>query len=350
MPIQRRKTRQVHIGNVAIGGGAPISVQSMTSTPTADVKRTVREILRLQQAGCEIVRLGIPDMASALAVAEIKKLVKLPLVADIHFDPRLALESVRSGVDALRINPGNIRDPEAVKSIVQACKERKIPIRVGVNGGSIDRAKYPRPTAQALVDSAFSHIRILEEQDFHDIKVSLKSSDVADMVEAYRLFSKQSDYPLHLGVTEAGGYEQAVIKSSIGMGALLLDGIGDTLRVSITGDVVKEVEAAKTILRVLGLKKQGIEIISCPTCARKEFDVEKTVNQLTDRTRHISVYMKVAVMGCVVNGPGEAMDADIGVAVGKKDAVLFRKGKIVRNIRKSEILPVLVREIHEISK
>lgn len=342
---RRKKTRQIRIGDVAVGGDAPVSVQSMTSTPTADVKKTVNEIRRLEDAGCEIVRLGIPDREAAEAIGGIKKRVKVPLVADIHFDPELALASIRSGVDALRINPGNIRNPDSVRAIVRACAERKIPIRIGVNGGSVDRSKYSHPTAEALVDSAFNHIRILEELDFRDIKVSLKSSDVAVMVEAYRLFSSKSDYPLHLGVTEAGVYEQAVVKNSIGAGALLLDGIGDTLRVSITGDVVREVEAGKTILKVLGLRKQGIEIISCPTCARKEFDVEKTVELLVSKTRHVDKYMKVAVMGCAVNGPGEAMDADIGVAVGKKGAVLFKNGKTVKNIKKSAILKVLMEEI-----
>ena len=345
MPIQRRKTRQVLLGPVAIGGGAPVSVQSMTSTPTVDVKKTVREIRRLEEAGCEIVRLGVPDMESAKAIRQIRAQTGLPLVADIHFDYRLALESIRSGVNGLRINPGNIRNPEQVKEMVRACKDNRVPIRIGVNSGSIDRDKFPHPAAEALVDSAFGHIRILEDMDFRDIKVSLKSSDVVTMVEAYRLFSEKSDYPLHLGVTEAGGYEQAVIKSAAGIGALLLDGIGDTLRISITDDVVREVEAAKTLLRVLGLRKEGIEIIACPTCARKELDVAKVVERLTKKTRNIGKYMKVAVMGCVVNGPGEAKDADLGVAVGKKNAVLFRNGMTVKNLPKKDILPVLLEEI-----
>lgn len=347
MSIQRRKTRQIHLGNVAIGGGAPVSVQSMTSTPTVDVRKTVREIKRLEDAGCEIVRLGVPDEDSARAIGTIRRQVRVPLVADIHFDHKLALESVKAGVNGLRINPGNIRNPEHVKEMVRACKDNHVPIRIGVNSGSIDRDKFPHPTAEALVDSAFGHIRILEEMDFHDIKVSLKSSDVVTMVEAYRLFSKKSDHPLHLGVTEAGGYEQAVIKSSAGIGALLMDGIGDTLRISITDDVVKEVEAAKTLLRVLGIRKEGIEIISCPTCARKEYDVARVVEALTKKTRSVKKYMKVAVMGCVVNGPGEAKDADIGVAVGKTGAVLFRDGKTLKNLPKNRILPDLLAEIEK---
>lgn len=347
MTIQRKMTRKILLGNVAIGGGAPVSIQSMTSTPTIDIKKTVSEIRRLEEAGCEIVRLGVPDEESAKAIKHIRRQVHIPLVADIHFDHRLALESISSGVNGLRINPGNIRNPEHVKEMVRACKDNRIPIRIGVNSGSIDREKFPEPTAEALVESAFGHIRILEEMDFHEIKVSLKSSDVVTMVEAYRLFSKKSDYPLHLGVTEAGGYEQAAIKSSAGIGALLMDGIGDTLRISITDDVVREVEAAKTLLRVLGIRKEGIEIISCPTCARKEFDVTRVVEALARKTRSIKKYMKVAVMGCVVNGPGEAKDADIGVAVGKKNAVLFRDGKTVKNLPKNHILSVLLNEINK---
>ncbi len=345
--MNRRKTRKIYVGKVPVGGDAPISIQSMTSTPTKDVKKTVREIIRLQNAGCEIVRVGVPDIESARAIADIKKEVSIPVVADIHFDHRLALESIKAGVDGLRINPGNIKDKDKVKEIVYACKDRGIPIRIGVNSGSIDRNVYPVATPEALVDSAWRHIRILEELDFKDIKVSLKASDVSTMIDAYRLFASQCDYPLHLGVTEAGTFRESVVKSSIGIGSLLKDGIGDTLRVSITGDVVLEVEVAKLILRSLGLRKEGVEIVSCPTCARKEFDVEKVSEALYQKTKDIKKYLKVAVMGCVVNGPGEAMDADIGVAVGKKDAVLFKKGKIERKIKKNNILKELLKEILE---
>lgn len=347
MPVTRRKTRLIRIGNVAIGGDSPVSIQSMTTTPTVNVKKTLREIRRLEESGCDIVRVGVPDEDSARAISVLKKQTRLPIVADIHFDHRLALLSLQSGADALRINPGNLRHRDHVKDVVRACQGRGVPIRIGVNSGSIDHAKYPHPTPEALVESAWSHIRILEELDFRDIKVSLKSSDVPMMVEANRLFARErdNDYPLHLGVTEAGALEQALVKSSIGVGTLLLDGIGDTVRISITGDVVKEVEAARTILRVLGIRREGVEIISCPTCARKEFDVEKTVAELTKRTAGIKTYMKVAVMGCVVNGPGEAREADIGVAVGKSGAVLFKNGKTVAKIPVSGILNALLREI-----
>lgn len=347
MPIKRRHTRVIHIGGVAIGGDNPVSIQSMTSTPTKDVNATLAQIGRLEEAGCEIVRLGIPDEESARAIAVIRKGTKMPLVADIHFDHRLALIALDSGVDALRINPGNLRNTEAVKEVVRACQAGRVPIRIGVNGGSIDRTRYAHPTAEALVDSALGHIRILEDLNFTDIKVSLKSSDVVTMVDAYRLFAGKRDYPLHLGVTEAGGYAQAIVKSAVGVGALLLDGIGDTVRISITGDVVKEVEAARLILRSLGLRNEGVEIVSCPTCARKEFDVEAVVEELTTRTVNVRKYLKVAVMGCAVNGPGEASEADIGVAVGKTDAVFMRHGKIEKKISKDSILHVLLDEIEK---
>ncbi len=343
--ISKHKSRQIHIGKIPVGGDAPISIQSMAATPTIDIKSTVDELKRLEEAGCDIVRLGIPDEKSAKAIREIKKETSLPLVADIHFDYRLALISIDSGIDALRINPGNLRNIDNVKTLVRACKEKHLPIRIGANSGSIDKAKFPHPTAEALVDSALGHIQILEDLDFSDIKVSLKSSDVRTMVQAYRLFSKLRDYPLHLGVTEAGAYEQALVKSSIGIGSLLLDGIGDTIRVSVTGDVVKEVEAAKIILRSLGLRKEGVEIISCPTCARKEFDVELVVNEINEKTKSIKKYIKIAVMGCVVNGPGEACEADLGIAVGKKGAVLFKNGKIVKKIPKEKIISVLLDEL-----
>lgn len=346
----RRSTKQVTIGNIKVGGLAPVSVQSMTTTRTDDIPSTVSEIRRLIDAGCDIVRLGIPDGKSAESIKEIKHHLDIPLVADIHFDYRLALISVASGADALRINPGNLRNLDEVKEVARACMEKNIPIRVGVNGGSIDRKKYSHPTAEALIDSAMGHISLLEKTGFKDIKVSLKSSDVKIMADAYRIFADRKDYPLHLGVTEAGGYEQALIKSSAGIGALLLDGIGDTIRFSITGDPVKEVEAARTLLRVLGLRKEGIEIISCPTCARHEFDVEAVVDKLSEKTKHYKKYMKVAVMGCVVNGPGEAIEADLGIAVGAKGAVLFKKGVISGRIQTESILAALLKEIEFFQK
>jgi (E)-4-hydroxy-3-methylbut-2-enyl-diphosphate synthase len=350
--ITRRKTRKIYVGPVAVGGDAPISIQSMTSVPTVDVKAVLNQLHRLEEVGCDIVRLGIPDEASAYAVGEIKKHTSLPLVADIHFDYRLALICIQQGIDGLRLNPGNIRQREHVETVVKACKERRIPIRIGVNSGSIDRSRYPHPTAEALVDSALRHIQILEELDFFDIKVSLKSSDVPTMVEAYRLFATQRDYPLHLGVTEAGPLSQALIKSGIGIGSLLLDGIGDTLRVSITGDNLEdEIEAARIILRSLGLRKEGIEIISCPTCARKEFDVAKTVELFQQKTRHIREYLRVAIMGCVVNGPGEALESDIGIAIGKSSAIVIENGQKtslkIPNPTPEAIATVLVKEIEK---
>lgn len=350
--ITRRKTRKIYVGSVAVGGDAPISIQSMTSVPTIDVKAVLNQLHRLEEVGCDIVRLGIPDEASAYAVGEIKKHTSLPLVADIHFDYRLALICIQQGIDGLRLNPGNIRQREHVETVVKACKERRIPIRIGVNSGSIDRSRYPHPTAEALVDSALRHIQILEELDFFDIKVSLKSSDVPTMVEAYRLFATQRDYPLHLGVTEAGPLSQALIKSGIGIGSLLLDGIGDTLRVSITGDNLEdEIEAARIILRSLGLRKEGIEIISCPTCARKEFDVARTVELFQQKTRHIREYLRVAIMGCVVNGPGEALESDIGIAIGKSSAIVIENGQKtslkIPNPTPEAIATVLVKEIEK---
>ncbi|NPV38815.1 (E)-4-hydroxy-3-methylbut-2-enyl-diphosphate synthase (flavodoxin) [Brevinematales bacterium NS] len=350
--ITRRKTRKIYVGPVAVGGDAPISIQSMTSVPTVDVKAVLNQLHRLEEVGCDIVRLGIPDEASAYAVGEIKKHTSLPLVADIHFDYRLALICIQQGIDGLRLNPGNIRQREHVETVVKACKERRIPIRIGVNSGSIDRSRYPHPTAEALVDSALRHIQILEELDFFDIKVSLKSSDVPTMVEAYRLFATQRDYPLHLGVTEAGPLSQALIKSGIGIGSLLLDGIGDTLRVSITGDNLEdEIEAARIILRSLGLRKEGIEIISCPTCARKEFDVARTVELFQQKTRHIREYLRVAIMGCVVNGPGEALESDIGIAIGKSSAIVIENGQKtslkIPNPTPEAIATVLVKEIEK---
>jgi len=350
--IKRRRTRQIFVGSVPVGGDAPISIQSMTSVPTTDIQAVVSQIRRLEEVGCDIVRLGIPDEASALAIQEIKKQTRLPLVADIHFDHRLALICIEQGIDGLRLNPGNIRKREHVEAVVKACREKRIPIRIGVNAGSIDRSRYPHPTAEALVDSALHHIQILEDLDFFDIKVSLKSSDVITMVEAYRLFATKRDYPLHLGVTEAGPFNQALIKSGIGIGSLLLDGIGDTLRVSITGDDLEnEVEAARIILRSLGLRQEGIEIISCPTCARKEFDVNRTVELFQQKTRHIRNYLRVAIMGCVVNGPGEALESDIGIAIGKSVALVIENGQKtsikIPDPTPEAIATVLAREIEK---
>lgn len=348
--INRRKTREIRIGGVRIGGTAPVSIQSMCDTPTVDVESTLAQIRRLYGAGCEIVRVGIPDEDSARAVAGIKRGSPVPVVADIHFDHRLALIALESGADALRINPGNLKDREAVREVVKACRDKGAPIRIGVNAGSIDRKRFPEATPEALVDSAWGHLRILEDMDFHDTKVSLKASGVATTVAANRLFAAQCDYPLHLGVTEAGTFEQALAKSAMGIGALLLDGIGDTIRVSVTGDVVREVEAAKLILRCAGVREEGVEIVSCPTCARKEFDVEGVAREIEERTRGVKKHLKIAVMGCIVNGPGEACDSDLGVAVGKGGAAVFKKGVVIRKIDKSEILPVLMEEIGRLER
>lgn len=343
---ERRKSLSVKIGNVEIGGEAPISIQSMTTTPTTDIAATLAEIRELADAGCDIVRLGIPDEASARAIKKLKaEGCPLPVVADIHFDYKLALISVDSGADGLRINPGNLKKPEHVKDIVAACKEKGIPIRIGVNAGSLDRTRFPHPNAEAMVQSALEHIGYLEKEDFYDIKVSLKSHDVLTMVQANRMFTKLRNYPLHLGVTEAGYFTQAAVKNSIGIGTLLQEGIGDTIRVSITGHPVREVEIAQMILRSLGLRMEGVEIVSCPTCARKEFDVEEVVEAFVRRTRGIRKYVKVAIMGCVVNGPGEASDADFGVAAGKGGAVLFKQGEVVKKFPSEKILDILLEEI-----
>ncbi|OHD55935.1 MAG: 4-hydroxy-3-methylbut-2-en-1-yl diphosphate synthase [Spirochaetes bacterium GWF1_51_8] len=343
--MERRKSLMLKIGNVEIGGNAPVSIQSMTTTPTSDVEATLAQILVLADAGCDIVRLGIPDTESARAVKAIKSRgCPIPVVADIHFDHKLALICADGGADGLRINPGNLKKPEHVRDVVKACKNANIPIRIGVNAGSLDRAKYPVPNAEAMVQSALEHIGLLEKEDYYEIKVSLKSHDVVTMIEANRMFTRLRNYPLHLGVTEAGDYAQALVKNSIGIGALLLDGIGDTIRVSITGDPLLEIDAARMILRSLGLRMEGVEIVSCPTCARKEFDVERTVREFLDRTRGIKKYIKVAIMGCVVNGPGEASDADFGVAAGKSGAVLFKKGEVVKKIAAGQILEALLEE------
>ncbi|MGL5956901.1 MAG: flavodoxin-dependent (E)-4-hydroxy-3-methylbut-2-enyl-diphosphate synthase [Brevinema sp.] len=342
--IIRRPTTEFSVGTVPIGSNYPISIQSMLSVPTVDIETAIAQLFRLASAGCDLVRLGVPDQASAKALAEIKKRSPLPIIADIHFDYKLALIAIRSGVDGLRLNPGNIPNLNHVKEVVSTAKEYHIPIRIGVNAGSLNPNKYPHPTAEAMVESSFEHIKLLEDLDFHDIKVSFKSSNVLMMIEANRLFASRSRYPIHLGVTEAGDGMQAVVKNAIGMGTLLQEGIGDTLRVSITGDVVQEVEAGRYILRSLGLREEGVEIISCPTCARVEFDVLEAVQQFKEQTSHIKSYIRVAIMGCVVNGPGEAREADLGIAVGKHGSVLFQKGTVIGKYSKDEMLSALLNE------
>ena len=343
--------RTVNVGGVKIGGGYPVSIQSMTNTDTKNVLETVAQIERLTKAGCEIVRVAVPDMEAAKAVSEIKKRIQIPLVCDIHFDYRLALECIKGGADKIRINPGNIGDTERVRAVAYACGERGIPIRIGVNGGSLEKnilKKYKKPTADALVESAFSHIKILEDLDFHDIVVSMKVSDVSEMIKAYKKFDKMSDIPLHIGVTEAGTKNAGIIKSAVGIGALLSCGIGDTLRVSLTADPEEEIYAAKEILKTLGLKKGGAKLISCPTCGRTRINMIPIANEIEKRLQNIEKDITVAVMGCAVNGPGEAREADIGVAGGLHEGLIFKKGEILKKVPEKDIIPVLMEEIKKL--
>ena len=346
--MERKQTRQIHIGPVAVGGGAPVSVQSMTNTKTADVAATVAQIRALSAAGCDIVRLAVPDMDAAKALGEIIRGTDVPLVADIHFDYRLALEAIRQGVAALRLNPGNIGGEERVQAVVREAKAAGIPIRIGVNGGSLDKKllqKYGRVTAEALVESAMEHVRILEAQDFYDMKISLKAHDVPLTIAAYRLMSRTVDYPLHLGVTEAGTPTTGMIKSAVGIGSLLADGIGDTIRVSLTGDPVVEVRVANEILKSLRLREYGPTLISCPTCGRTAIDLPAIAAEVEKRLEGIKAPITVAVMGCVVNGPGEAREADVGIAGGKGEGLVFRKGEILRKVPETELVSELFKEI-----
>ena len=345
-----KKTRQIQIGNVKIGGGAPISVQSMTITDTRDVEATVGEIKRLEEAGCDIVRVAVPDMDAAKALGDIRKSINIPLVSDIHFDYKLALEAVEQGVDGMRLNPGNIGAKYRIQAVVDAVKERNIPIRIGVNSGSLEKdilKKHGSPTAEALVESALRHVRILEDFDFFDIKISVKSTDVLKMIKAYRLLSEQTEYPLHLGVTEAGTPKMGTIKSSIGIGSLLAEGIGDTIRVSLTGDPVNEVITGINILKSIGIRNKGIELISCPGCGRLEIDLMKLVDDVEQRVGGMELPrpVKVAILGCVVNGPGEASEADIGIAGGRGKGMLYKDGKLLRSFKEKDIVDELVKEI-----
>ena len=351
--IKRKMTRQISIGDVKIGGGAPISVQSMTNTKTTDTNATVAQIKALVDAGCEIVRVAVPDMSAAENIYNIKSQVDVPLVADIHFDYRLALKAIEQGIDALRINPGNIGDEERVKAVVEAAKIRNIPIRIGVNAGSLDKkllAKYGKVTAEALVESALEHIRILEKLNFYDIKISLKAHDVPLTLDAYRLMSETVDYPLHLGITEAGTVNTGIIKSAVGIGALLAEGIGDTFRISLTGDPVNEVKVANEILKALGLKEYGPTLISCPTCGRCNIDLPSIAEKVEQRLSGITKPIKVAVMGCVVNGPGEARDADIGIAGGKGEGLVFRKGEVINKVPEDKLVDALFEELDKLIK
>ncbi len=341
-------TRQIRIGGVAVGGGAPIVVQSMTNTDTRDWRSTVAQIKRLEDAGCEIVRVAVPDQEAVDQLSQIRKAIGIPLIADIHFDHRLALGAIKAGVDALRLNPGNIGGPEKVRKVVRAARERQIPIRIGVNSGSLEKellAQYGHPTPEAMVESAVKHIRLLEDHDFDLIKVSLKSSDVLNTISAYRLLASRTDYPLHLGITEAGTLVDGAIKSALGIGILLFEGIGDTVRVSITRDPEEEIPIAYSILRALRLRERGIEIVSCPTCGRTEIDLIPMVERVERMLRKVKAPLKVAVMGCVVNGPGEAREADIGIAGGRGNGLLFRKGERSEKVPESELVDRLMIEI-----
>ena len=344
-------TRQIMVGDVAIGGGAPVSIQSMLNTKTTDVEGSLEQLRRLKAAGCQIARLAVPNMEAARSFRDICARSPLPLVADIHFDYKLAIASAEAGAAKIRINPGNIGGEDRVEAVVKACRERNIPIRIGVNGGSLEKQlleKYGHPTAQALVESAFGHIALLEKFGFYDICVSMKSSRVPTMVEAGRLFRERCDYPLHIGVTETGPVRMGLMKSAMGIGALLLDGIGDTLRVSLTDDPVEEVYAAKDILKAAGLRKEGVNIISCPTCGRTGIDLIGLVEQVAEALKHCEKPITVAVMGCVVNGPGEAREADIGIAGGEGWGMLFEKGEPREKLPYDQLLPALLERIEKL--
>ncbi|MFB3924952.1 MAG: flavodoxin-dependent (E)-4-hydroxy-3-methylbut-2-enyl-diphosphate synthase [Syntrophales bacterium] len=348
----RKKTKPVHIGSVQVGGDAPVIVQSMTCTDTKDIGSTVRQIRRLEKAGCEIVRVAVPDREAAAALPFIKKKIGIPLVADIHFDHRLALAAIASGADGVRINPGNIKK-DGLRIIARAARESGTAIRIGINAGSLEKGilnRYGGPTAEALVESALNSIALFEDAGFHNLKVSLKSSDVPTTLEAYRSISRKIDYPLHLGVTEAGSILQSCIKSSMGIGFLLYEGIGDTIRVSVTGDPVSELRIAYGILRGLNIRMVGPEIISCPTCGRCGIDLVKLVQKVESRLAATRAYVKIALMGCVVNGPGEAAGADIGIAAGRKGSgLLFKKGRVIRKLREKDFIPVLLEEIENLT-
>lgn len=351
----RKKTKRVRIGSVVIGDNSPIAIQSMTNTFTHNAKATIEQIKALEEAGCNIVRVAVPDMEAAAAIADIKKSINIPLVADIHFDYRLAIEAIKNGVDKIRINPGNIGDMERVKKVVDAAKQYDIPIRVGVNSGSVERellAKYGGPTADALVESALSKVRMLEDMDYDNIVISIKSSDVLLSIDSYRKISDQTNYPLHLGITEAGTKYAGTVKSAVGLGTLLYMGIGDTIRVSLTDNPVEEIGAAKEILKSLKLIEGGIEIISCPTCGRTNVNLIETAEQLEKAVKDITTKrpVKVAVMGCAVNGPGEAREADVGIAGGKGEFLLFVKGEVVKKIPQENAIEELIKFLRQMGE
>lgn len=347
-PFRRRQTRRVMVGNIPVGGGAPISVQTMTKTKTADVEATVAQIRRCEEAGVDIVRVTVNEKNAAAAIGEIVSAVNVPIVSDIHFNHIFALKAIEGGVAKVRINPGNIGKVERIHEVLNAAKEKGVPIRIGVNSGSLEEdilEKHGYPTSEALFESAMRHVEICEKVGFRDVIISVKSTDVRLMIEAYRLIAERTDYPLHLGVTEAGTPRVGTIKSAVGIGALLAEGIGDTIRVSLTDEPVKEVEVGKEILRSLGLASRGVEIIACPTCGRLEIDLFKVTRQLEDALKGYKKPVKIALLGCVVNGPGEASEADIGIAAGKGVGILYRKGEVVRRIKEEEIVQTIIEEV-----
>lgn len=346
--MQRKLTKKVLLGNLPVGGGSPVTVQSMTNTDTGDIDATVGQIHRLQQAGCEIVRVAVPDQAAAKALSEIKQQIAIPLVADIHFDYRLALSAVEAGVDKLRINPGNIGSRERIEAVVKAASERKIPIRIGVNSGSLEKEllqKYGWPTAEAMVESALRHVSLFEELGFEEIVISLKSSDVPVSIRAYELISEKVNYPLHVGITEAGTLKPGAIRSAVGIGAVLAQGIGDTIRVSLTSDPIEEVKVGFEILKSLGLRQRGPTVISCPTCGRAQIDVIRLTEEVERRVKNLEKPVKIAVMGCVVNGPGEAREADFGIAGGKGEGLIFKQGKVIKKVKENQLVDALLKEI-----
>ena len=341
-------SKQIHVGAVAVGGGAPVTIQSMCNTDTRDVAATVAQIHELEEAGCEIIRVAVPDMEAAHAVGEIRKQINIPLVADIHFDYRLALQCVESGIDKIRINPGNIGSREKVRAVADACREHGIPIRIGVNGGSLEKEllrKYGGVTPEALVESAMGHVRLLNECNFDDICISVKCSRVPVNMRAYQMLREQTDYPLHLGVTEAGTPAMGILKSAIGIGGLLCQGVGDTMRVSLTADPVEEIRAAKDILAAAGLRRNGPDLISCPTCGRTAYDMIPIAREVERRLKGCTKPITVAVMGCVVNGPGEASAADVGIAGGRGEGLIFRKGEILYKVPQERLVDALMEEI-----
>ena len=348
--MERRNKKKIAVGNTFIGGDSKITVQSMLNVPSTDIEGSVKQAVGLEKAGCEIIRIAVPDLAAVQLIPAIKKEVNVPIVADIHFDYKIALESAAAGVDKIRINPGNIGDESRVKQVADECRKRNIPIRIGVNSGSLEKhilAKYGKPTPQALCDSAMYHAGLLEKFNFDNIVLSMKSSNVEFMVKAYELAAEQCKYPLHLGVTEAGTERMGIIKSSIGIGSLLLRGIGDTIRVSLTDEPVKEVYAAKNILKALGLNTDGIKFVSCPTCGRTRINLIEIAKQAEERLKDCKKNITVAIMGCLVNGPGEAREADIGIAGGIKEGLIFKKGEIVRKVPEGKLLDELVKEIEK---